>query len=584
MIATVTKRCVSSQARQLCLGSKPTTIRIGGNAPRVPSFRLHSNVTGRCPHRGSKTQAVNRADSTAASTKSKVQFVDVPKLPIFGSFIRQYSNAAPYKADSVYDFWFNNRKRFGDFFCLGMPALGKGMTGDIYIMTDPNEMMKVLRKEGIFPIGVLAFQWPFVEYYNDAIASGSRGAEAGAALFSRGSKWQRIRRFMQTDLTHPTAAKGYVPGMIRACQIVSEGAPHHAKDFKKFTAFFSFDVFSSIMFGEFTGLASGKSGHEDNERFCKASLAAVDNMNTMVRNPFLKLMKKLGIKRKIYSTFEENFSESRRIAHRKMKDFKRRKKNRTLGNDFEKMSYASLSIDRLLDSIGEEGALSEAEMTEILVVALIAALDTSSALLNWSIVHLAMNPGVQEELRKEVEYNVSSTGGESLTADCFTRSNNIYLDAFLRENQRMTSPVGFNVGKENMTGGVEIHGKTIPEGNMFILDSRSVGMDPDIVKDPDIFDPTRWFETEVQKRKGTEAEILDHPLYKAPYSAGARKCVGSRVANYEAKILLSQLVLDWKISYVEKNGMKPETWRDIKYHQGLAIQPVVPELSFERRS
>lgn len=387
---------------------------------------------------------------------------------------------------------------------------------------------------------------------------------------------------MQTDLTHPTAAKGYVPGMIRACQIASEGAHLHAKNIKKFTAFCSFDVFSSIMFGEFTGLAGGKSGHKDNARFCKAALDSLENMNPMVRNPFLKLMKKLGIKHKIYSTFEENLSESRRIAHRKMKDFKLRKKNGTLGNDFEKMSYASLSIDRFLDSIGEEDALSEGEMTEILVVALIAALDTTSALLNWSIVHLAMNPEVQEALRREVERNVSSTGG-SLTVDCFTKSNNMYLDAFLRESQRITSPVGFNVGKENMTGDVEIHGKTIPEGNMFILDSRSVGMDPDIVKDPDVFDPTRWFETEVQKRKGTPAEILDHPLYKAPYSAGARKCVGSRVANFEAKILLSQLVLDWKLSFVDKDGIKPETWRDIKYHQGLAIQPVVPELSFERR-
>jgi len=337
------------------------------------------------------------------------------------------------------------------------------------------------------------------------------------------------------------------------------------------------------MFGEFTGLASGKSGHEENERFCKASFVALSNMNPMVRNPFLKLMKKVGIKRKIYSTFEENMSESRRIAHSKMKAFTLRKRDGNLVNEFEKMSYASLSIDRFLAAIGEEDALSEEEMTEILVVALIAALDATSALLNWSLVHLAMNPEVQDELRKEVEENIANAGVESLTVDCFTRSNNVYLDAFLRESQRMTSPVGFNVGKENLTGDVDIHGRTIPKGNMFILDSRSVGMDPDIVKDPDIFDPTRWSESEVRKRKGTPAEVLDHPLYKAPFSAGSRKCVGSRAANYEAKILLCQLVLDWKFSFVEKNGKKPGMWRDIEYYQGLAIQPTVPELSFERR-
>jgi cytochrome P450 len=124
---------------------------------------------------------------------------------------------------------------------------------------------------------------------------------------------------------------------------------------------------------------------------------------------------------------------------------------------------------------------------------------------------------------------------------------------------------------------------------MFILDIRSVGMDPAIVKDPDIFDPTRWFEHEVQNRRGTPAEILDHPLYKAPFSAGARKCPGNRVASYEAKILLSQLVLDWKISIAEietdsvGGSKQPKSWRDIAYSQGLTIQPEVPELSFGRR-
>ena len=388
---------------------------------------------------------------------------------------------------------------------------------------------------------------------------------------------------MQSDLLHPTAAKGYLPGMIRACQIASKGAPLHSKDITVFAAFCSFDMFSSILFGEFTGLASGQSSNDDNERFCDVTLEAMKNINPMVRNPMVLLKKKIGIKTEDYVAFEENFEDSRRIATRKMKEFKLRKENGGLVNDFEKNSYASRSIDRFLASIGEKDALKEDDIIEILVVALISALDTTSSILNWSLIHLAMNPEVQKELRREVEANIASSGVGSLTADCFTKSNNVYLDGFLRENQRMTKPIGVNLVKENIMDEVEIHGKTIPKGNVFILDSRSAGMDPSLMKDPDVFDPARWSPKEVQKRKGTPAEFLDHPLYHGAFSAGARKCPGSRVASYEIKALLSQLLLDWEISFANNGSTKPQTWRDIKYYNGLTIRPEVPELNFKRR-
>lgn len=432
-------------------------------------------------------------------------------------------------------------------------------------------------------IVVYGMSRPFVDYYNDAKASGSPGGAAGSALFSRGADWQRIRRFMQSDLLGPAAAKGYVPGMIRACQIASEGAPLHSKSIESFTTFCSFDMFSSVIFGNFPGLASGKEAQEENERFCNTTLEALGTVTPMLMNPLLRVMKTIGIKPKVYADMEEKLTISRNTARDKMKEFKLRKERGELVNDFEKSSYASLSIDRFLASEGEEDALEEEDMAEILVVALIAALDTTSALLNWCLIHLAMNPEIQEELHREVAENVASSGTGELTEGCFAKSKNVYLDAFLRESQRMTSPVGFSLGKENVMEDVEIHGKTIPKGSMFILDQRSVGMDPAVVKDPDVFDPTRWFPEEVEQRKGTPAEVLDHPLYKSPFSAGARKCPGSRVANYEAKILLSQLLLDWKISIADTVESKPKTWRDIPYYQGLTIQPEVPELSFERR-
>jgi len=519
-----------------------------------------------CPH--------SAAAATAAATQHEIKLVNVPKIPILGSML--HPKVQKIDLSQIYELWNKHWETFGDFYNIGLPGAGQGINGEVYVMTDPNEFMKVLRKEGTYPHGALEEHWPMGRYMKE------RGAAGGAGLFSNGPEWQRSRRFMQTDLLHPSAAKGYVPGIIRACRIASEGAPLYASNIGEYTTYGSFDMFSAVAFGDFPGLASGStsSSQEENRKFCDHTITAVETEFPMMFNPLERIQVELGIRSRAYSKFHENFTKARHIGFAKLKAFKERKANGLLENDFEKYSYASLSIDRHLDSMDTADALTEEDVAEIIVVGLIAALDTTSAIVNWTLLHLAMNPTVQEELYKEVSENATNAGGQ-LTEDCFTKYNNVYLDAVLRENHRMTPAFPVNCVKENLGDDVEIHGTTIPKGSLFILESRALGMSPKYVENPDVFDPSRWLPDQVEQRKGTYKQALDHALYKQPFSAGARKCPGSRVANYEAKIFLSQLVLDWKISMKDREST--QSWRDIPYQQGLTVQPENPELVFERR-
>ena len=544
---------------------------------RFASVRSKSSSAAAAASKCPITGAGGGNDSDSGATTVKLH--SVPKLPFVGSIIPQHSGVDKLDLTKSYDWWLTNRQKFGDFYSLGLPGLGKDIVGTTYVLTDPNEYMKVLRKEGQHPFGAVMTEWPFIKYYEDG--GDQPGFSAGKALFSQGESWQRIRRFMQTDLLSPAAAKGYVPGMIKACQIASQGAPLHASNISAYTTQCSFDMFSSIVFGGFPGLAGGGSKEEQDELFCTSSINATELIVPMLTDPVEIFQKSLGFKSKIYTTFEENFTVARNIATQKIESFIERKANGELSTVFEKNSYASLALDRYLDSVGEEGALKEEEVVEIIMVALIAALDTTSAMLNWCIVHLAMNPHVQEELFQEISSNLSKTDGQ-LTTDYFTKSNSAYLSAVLRENHRVTPPIALNLTKENVTDEIEIHDENIPKQSTLALDTRSIGMDPSVVDDPDKFDPTRWLDGEAERRKGTSAEVLDHPLYREPFSAGARKCPGSRVASYEAKVMLSQLVLDWKISLAADND-KIESWRDVPYFNGLTVQPCVPNLSFEKR-
>lgn len=126
---------------------------------------------------------------------------------------------------------------------------------------------------------------------------------------------------------------------------------------------------------------------------------------------------------------------------------------------------------------------------------------------------------------------------------------------------------------------IEIHGQTFPEGTFFVFDSYSSGRDPNLVDDPDLFCPERWLPDAIAARKGTPKSIIDNQFYREPFSQGARKCPGSRVANNEAHAMLAQLVLDWNI-------LAPGIIRydDVPYSLQGTVAPHLPRLEFVARS
>lgn len=72
--------------------------------------------------------------------------------------------------------------------------------------------------------------------------------------------------------------------------------------------------------------------------------------------------------------------------------------------------------------------------------------------------------------------------------------------------------------------------------------------DEDYVDMPKEYIPERFLPDAVQARKGTHREALDHRLLSTPFSAGARMCLGARVAHLELLALTSRLIQDWEIS------------------------------------
>ncbi|KAL7511310.1 hypothetical protein ACHAXN_011079 [Cyclotella atomus] len=561
MMATRTTAAAAAAAARLLLSSR-----------KLASARHLSS----CPITSSSN---SQSSFTSSSNHANVQLQHIPSLPYLGSLIPQYSSIPTFGPTTYYDFYPTIRKRYGDFYSIGIPGLGKGSHGTMYVITDANEMQKVIRQERAsqpYPRGVVESEWPLVHWLrskNSILGKGINDAEDAIGFAGRGETWKRVRNFLQTDMLSPQSARGYIPIMAHAAQLASVGAPSSTADLNAYTNRCSFDLFTALMFGSLSKMADPSTGRDaENIEFCNAAVHGMDQMLKQMTSPLHVILYKFGFTSGMYHEMAKAFETAFGIAEKKYVQFRQRYENGEL-TEAEQSSYLGRAILRQ----EEDESIREEELAEIIKVALTAAIDTTSSLLSWNMLHLALNPEVQETLHAELVESTTKHGG--LNAESLRKANVPYLHAVLRETHRLTPAAPLTIFKENALSDLEIHGSIIPKNSLIVLDAHSVGIDPDMVDNPQEFNPQRWFPDSIVKRKGTPAEILDHPYYRDAFSQGSRKCPGSRVANNEVLLLISQWVLDWKMSVPIGYG-----WGDVTYCMHGMVHPDLPEITFEKRN
>uniref|UniRef100_A0A7R9WI71 Cytochrome P450 n=1 Tax=Pseudictyota dubia TaxID=2749911 RepID=A0A7R9WI71_9STRA len=524
-------------------------------------------------------------DVTAKNSKgNQPELTKVPSMPVFGSFfvavpfigdrLSTFMGIPIMTAGNAYEFYPEMRRRFGDFYALDIPGIGSGPRGTCVVLNDPAEMIKVVRQEGSHPRGGVESLFPFQSWMRSrGMAAAGKGDDPG--FMGRGDTWRRLRTFLQTDLLSPQAARGYVPGVAEAAAIASRGANSYRENLNDFFNYAAFDMFTSVFFGQLTRTADPEAptSAEDDE-FCRV---AVESLNLLIAQLMDKTqlpLHKMGVETEAYRKYVEAQDAVNRIAREKISRFTERHEAGEL-DEFEKASYLARAIDRLK---ADDCAVTAEEFEDICVLLLNASVDTTSTFMCWMAVHLAVNPAAQEELYEEIRAHVDGSGG-AFTAESLAKKRSPYLHAALRESHRLTPVHPTTMTKSNSAGAITVHGREFPKDSVFTFDQFSLGMDPDVVDDPQAFRPERWLPESLEAAKGTPMEVLDHPFYRDPFSQGARRCPGSRVAVNETLAFLARLVYDWRIEAPE--GV--ETYRDVKYEQQTLLMPQLPQLKFVPR-
>jgi cytochrome P450 len=555
--------------------------------------------------RSSRRNLQKQFQSTTSALTSnefaeRPQLRHVPSLPFVGSIIKQYSGVPGFEPEHAFDNWPKMTKQFGDFYTIGLPGIGSGSHGTIHILQDPTEMMRVLRSEGKFPSSIVTNQWPFHKHFETIPEMGRT-----PKLLGMGEEWKLIRNFMQKDLLSPTASRRYIPNIVKACKYVSRGIAHRTEDVNMYLNEASFDMFwyerfhalfilvllkpmvvshtchyrstpstSTVLLGQFPRLTDPSTKPRPNDvLFCRAVTEAL-HINGQLTNSLKHtlLVKNLGIETALYKKFTQNWTAAMRIGNEYIREMKEKRAAGQL-NEYEEASYWNQAHIRRLE---ENSELTEQEVDMLCYSMLTASVDTTAGNLAWHLLHMGVNPEKQDKLHDEIRSLYDSCGG-TFTEDSFSSAKAPYLHAWLRESHRMTNPTNL-VPIRKIAQDLEIYGVVFPAGTTFGFDAVSKSLDPTLVDKPDEFIPERWLPEAVTARKGTRAAMLDHPLFSEPFGQGARRCPGSRVARNEAMVLMSQLVLDWKISVP---GVK--TWRDVPYGLQTVNAPFLPKMQFDPR-
>jgi hypothetical protein len=195
-------------------------------------------------------------------------------------------------------------------------------------------------------------------------------------------------------------------------------------------------------------------------------------------------------------------------------------------------------LSMLLGARDEDGTpMSDAELRDELVTALVAGHETTASQLAWAFERIAREPHVQQSLHAELDED----------------SDDAYLTATINEILRRR-PVLPNAEPRLVKRPIEIGGVEYPPGVVLFASAYLVHHDPAIYPDPYAFRPERF----LGQAPGTYTWI--------PFGGGRRRCLGASFALLEMKLVLGAALRRLELAPASS---APETTR----RRGITFSP-----------
>eukprot|EP01062_Namystynia_karyoxenos_P026262 TRINITY_DN20457_c0_g3_i1.p1 TRINITY_DN20457_c0_g3~~TRINITY_DN20457_c0_g3_i1.p1 ORF type:complete len:557 (+),score=144.04 TRINITY_DN20457_c0_g3_i1:87-1673(+) len=475
---------------------------------------------------------VRRAPRSARRPKSVSAMPGLPELPLLGSipWIPGYAKRHGFEMFQT-EFYRHMHEDFGPICKFGLPGLGSGIKGTLVILADPRDMLTVLQTEQGEPFGALETLYPSIAYHQ------MRGNNTILAFLRSGEEWRQVRHLAQPDIFAPKAALRVLGPVAKAAELASPGFAKAGDSLRSFLGRMSFDMFCAFAIGRMTRTADESAPADPSDlEYTRSVTAAGDVLLPMIMDPRETAALKFGFHTANMKQFIIDTDRTMDRGYEITNDIFDRAERGEL-TEYERDSWAARAAAR--------GQMSRRQLNEVLALFLLAAVDTTSCALMWLVLNLAQEPAAQRTLREELR---SVLQGGPLTQEIWEhgRDRIPLLHACIRESHRVTPPnpaSPFKVARKPVT----LQGYDLPAGSAVVLNLTGYQRDEEYAgPEPNRFRPERFLPAAVAARRGTPAELLDHRVGSSPFSAGARMCLGFRVARIELAAAAARLVQDWE--------------------------------------
>ena len=185
-------------------------------------------------------------------------------------------------------------------------------------------------------------------------------------------------------------------------------------------------------------------------------------------------------------------------------------------------------LSRLIRAHDEHGnGLSDDELIGQTTFLFMAGHATTASALTWTLFLLAVHPGIHRDLVDEL---TGVLGGAAPQIDRLPALP--LLDRVIKESLRLLPPVMW--WSKVAARPVELGPYPIDAGAHVVFSSYITHRRPELYPGPDTFRPDRWL------------TCTPGPYEYLPFSAGPRTCLGAGFATMEMKLVLAQLLQQWR--------------------------------------
>ncbi|CAN6276193.1 unnamed protein product [Urochloa humidicola] len=196
----------------------------------------------------------------------------------------------------------------------------------------------------------------------------------------------------------------------------------------------------------------------------------------------------------------------------------------------------------VLLSVREEYSLTREQMKALLLDVFFAGIETSAAVLEFTVAELMRRPHLMKKLQAEVR---SCVPKEEEVVTELDLAGMTYLRAVIKESLRLHNVTPLIAPRVSMAS-CNIDGYTIPAGVQVLINSWAIGRDARFWEDdPEEFIPERFIGDGSAARvsfKGNDFQFL-------PFGSGRRMCAGMNFAMAIIELMLANFVysFDWDL-------------------------------------